>query len=134
MLVGGQSPLHAGRSVVAMLASAPQALEAVVASMRDSQQAQQIQGDLALLASDHVTSFRVTTPYTIGSLPFWMWPSWYLRDEPYVLVVLMLVGCALLGSALYWAMHRRADRRLEAADPTRARRLDGPGGGNAPRH
>ena len=63
-----------------------------------------------------------------------MWPSWYLRDEPYVLVVLMLVGCALLGSALYRAMHRRADRRLEAADPTRARRLDGPGGGNAPRH
>ena len=34
VLVGGQSPLHAGRSVVAMLASAPQALEAVVASMR----------------------------------------------------------------------------------------------------
>jgi cellulose synthase (UDP-forming) len=134
MLIGGQSPLHSGRSVVAMAAAAPQALDGVVASLSDSQRAQLIQGDLALLASDHVASFRVTTPYTVGSLPFWMWPSWYLRDDPYTLVVLMLVGCGLLGSALYWAMHRRAGRRLEAADPTRDRHPGGPGGVDARGH
>jgi cellulose synthase (UDP-forming) len=114
VLVGGQSPLRSGRSVVAIAAAAPQALEGVVAILRDSQQAPLIQGDLALMAADHVASFRVGTPYTVGSLPFWMWPSWYLRDQPLVSVVLMLVGCVFLGSALYWAMHRRAQRRLAA--------------------
>ena len=116
VLVGGQSPLRSGRSVVAVMAAAPQALEGVVASLRDTQQAPLIQGDLALLSNNRVASFRVTTPYTVGALPFWMWPGWYLRDQPYALVVLTLVGCFLLGSAMFWAMRRRAGRRLEAGD------------------
>jgi cellulose synthase (UDP-forming) len=115
VLVGGESPMRSGRSVVAVLASAPPALEGAVASLRDSVQAPLIQGDLALLSAGKVSSFRVTTPYTVGSLPFWMWPSWYLRDQPYGAIVVMLVGCALFGAALYWIMQRRADRRLRAS-------------------
>ena len=114
VLVGGQSPLRAGRSVVAVMAASPQALDGVVGSLRDGQQAPLIQGDLALLSAGRVSAFRVTVPYTVGSLPFWMWPGWYLRDEPYALIVAMVVGCLLLGSALYWAMNRRAGRRLRA--------------------
>jgi cellulose synthase (UDP-forming) len=115
VLVGGESPLRSGRSVVAILAAAPQALDGVVASLRDGQQAPQIQGDLALLSSGHVSAFRVTAPYTVGALPFWLWPSWYLRDQPLPLIILMLLGCFLLGSALFWAMNRRAGRRLKTA-------------------
>jgi cellulose synthase (UDP-forming) len=122
VLVGGESPLRSGRSVVAVTAAAPQALENLVTVMRDSQQAPLIQGDLALISPDHVNSFRVTTPYSVGSLPVWLWPSWYLRDDPSVLVVLLLVGCFLLSSALYWTMRRRADRRLQASAPIQAPR------------
>jgi cellulose synthase (UDP-forming) len=134
VLVGGESPLHSGRSVVAILATAPQALDGVVASLRDGQQAPQIQGDLALLSGGRVASFRVTTPYTVGSLPFWLWPGWYLRDQPFSLIVLMLVGCFLLGSALFWAMNRRAGRRLQTAGPRPEPRNDAPRGSDAPGH
>jgi cellulose synthase (UDP-forming) len=115
VLVGGQSPLRAGRSVVAVMAASPQALDGVIGSLRDGQQAPLIQGDLALLSAGRVSAFRVTVPYTVGSLPFWMWPGWYLRDEPYALIVVMVVGCLLLGSALFWSMNRRAGRRLHAS-------------------
>jgi cellulose synthase (UDP-forming) len=134
ILVGGESPLRSGRSVVAVLAAAPQALDSVVASLRDGAQAPLIQGDLALLSGGRVTSFRVTTPYTVGSLPFWMWPGWYLRDQPFSLIVLMLVGCFLLGSALYWAMNRRAGRRLHASRSQLDRHDDEPHSLDAPGH
>jgi hypothetical protein len=42
-----------------------------------------------------------------------MWPSWYLRDQPYLVAIVMLVGCVLLGFAFYWAMRRRADVRTK---------------------
>jgi cellulose synthase (UDP-forming) len=117
VLIGGENPMHPHRSVVAILASAPQALDGVVASLRDSTQAPLIQGDLALLSGGRMSSFRVSTPYTVGTLPFWLWPTWYLGDEPFGALAIALGGCVLLGFALYGAMKRRADRRLRAAGP-----------------
>jgi cellulose synthase (UDP-forming) len=112
-LVGSESPLGRGRSLVAVLAASPQALEGAVAAMRDDTQASLIQGDLALLTGGKVTSYRVTEPYTVGTLPLWLYPSYVLRDQPYLVVILMLGGCILLGLAIYWAMRRRAGTRLQ---------------------
>ncbi len=117
MMVGAQSPLSSGRSVVALLAGSPQALEAAVADMKDPDQAPLMQGDLSLISQGQVTSYRVTTPYTMGSLPFWIYPSWLLRDSPYGVIVLTLLGCILLGLAFYWAMSRRASGRLNQPQP-----------------
>ncbi len=111
-LVGGESPLADHRSVVAILASAPQAVIGAVASLRDKEQAPLIQGDLALLSGGHVTSFRVAPTYTVGHLPLWMWPGWLLRDQPLGAVLAMLGGVALLGLALHAALRRRAAARL----------------------
>jgi cellulose synthase (UDP-forming) len=112
VLVGAESPLAKGRTLIAILAAEPQALDGVVAAFRDTAKAPLIQGDLALLSGDQVTSYRVGQTYTVGRLPFWLWPSWILRDQPYGVVGLMLVGCALLGLALYWTMRRRSSARL----------------------
>ena len=111
-LIGSESPLKSGRSMVAIVAAAPQGLEGVITTFRDSEQAPLIQGDLALLTGGRVTSYRVGSVYTVGTLPFWLWPSWALRDQPFSIVIVMLVGCFLLGLALYWAMRRRASGRL----------------------
>ncbi len=112
VLVGAESPLARGRTMIAILAAEPQGLDGVVATFRDTTKAPLIQGDMALLSGDQVTSYRVGQTYTVGRLPFWLWPSWILRDQPYGVVGLMLVGCALLGLALYWAMRRRSSARL----------------------
>jgi cellulose synthase (UDP-forming) len=110
---GVESPLHSGRSVVAILAASPQGLERVVSTFRDTVQAPLIQGDNAILSGDHVTSYRVGDAYTVGTLPFWIWPSWALRDQPYGSVAVMLAGCLLVGFALYWALRRRGNARIK---------------------
>jgi cellulose synthase (UDP-forming) len=112
LLVGARSPLRPGRSVVALLAMAPPALGGLVADLRDAAQAGRIQGDLAILSDAHVEAFRVTVPYTVGALPPWIWAAWYFRDRPVALLLLLIVGCGLLGSALFRALGRRAERRL----------------------
>jgi cellulose synthase (UDP-forming) len=117
-MVGLESPLARHRSVVAILAASPQALEGVITTLRDNEQSPLIQGDLALLSGGHVTSYRVGPYYTVGTLPFWLYPSYLLRDQPFGIVLLMLVGCIFAGLALFWAMRRRADvRMLQTTQP-----------------
>jgi cellulose synthase (UDP-forming) len=111
-LVGGESPLADHRTVVAILATAPEAVARVVASLRDPEQAPLIQGDLALLEVGRVTSYRVAPTYTVGHLPLWMWPGWKLRDQPLGAVLVMLAGVLMLGLAWHAAMRRRAAARL----------------------
>jgi cellulose synthase (UDP-forming) len=112
VIVGSESPLASGRSMVAILAASPQALEGAVAALRENDQAALIQGDLAVLTSGRVTSYRAAPTYTVGLLPFWLYPSFLLRDQPYAIVLLMLGGCVILGLALYWAMSRKAAVRM----------------------
>lgn len=112
LLVGARNPLASGRSVVALLAMAPPALGGLLADLRDSKQAALTQGDLAVFSDGNVAAFRVTSPYTVGSLPPWVWSAWYFRDRPVALLLLLVAGCALLGGAMFWALGRRAERRL----------------------
>ncbi len=117
VLMGGESPLKSGRSMVAIVASAPQGLDAVLTTLRATnpqtvEKVKKIQGDLAFFTGGDVTSYRVGPTYTVGVLPFWLWPSWYLRDQPLGVAALMLVGCVLCGVALYWAVRRKASGRL----------------------
>jgi len=112
VLVGGESPLHSSRSMVAVLAATPQNLEGVVRTFRDTKQAPLIQGDLSLLSGNRITSYRVLPPYTVGSLPFWLWPGWVLRDQPLGVALLIVAGAVLLGLALFFTMRRKAMVRL----------------------
>ncbi len=117
VIVGSESPLASGRSMVAIMAASPQALEGAVAALRDNDQAALIQGDLAVLTSGKVTSYRAAPGYTVGSLPFWLYPSYALRDQPYAIVLLMIGGCVVLGLALFWAMNRKAGVRISRHRP-----------------
>ena len=117
VMVGAESPLASGRSVVAILAASPQSLDGAVNTLRDSTRSALIQGDLSVLSGSQVTAYRVSDVYTVGSLPFWLYPSYVLRDQPFSVVIVMLVGCLLGGLALYWAMRRRAIVRLAPSTP-----------------
>jgi cellulose synthase (UDP-forming) len=87
----------------------------MVRTLTDSDQAPLIQGDLSLLSGGRVTAYRVGPTYTVGALPFWLWPSWALRDQPLALLVLVGAGAVLLGSALLGTIRRRARARLGGA-------------------
>ena len=116
-LIGFESPYSSHRSVVAMLAGTGDTLEAAVGTVRDSESSAFVQGDLAILTTGKVTSYRVSEPYTVGNLPFWLWPGYILRDQAYAVIVLTLVGSLFCGAALYWLMRRRGQTRLTPGQP-----------------
>lgn len=116
-LVGFESPYTAHRSVVAVLGGSSQALDAAVAAIRDSEQSAFIQGDLSIMTANRVTSYRVAEPYTVGDLPLWLYPSYFLRDQPYIIVLMLLFASLITGTVLFWAMKRRTETRLAPIDP-----------------
>jgi cellulose synthase (UDP-forming) len=111
-LIGFESPLRAGRSVIALTGSSPEGMEAMVVALRDPEQLPRVQGDLALLSGGRVNAFRVGPTYTVGTLPVWLWPEYYMGNNPYILVLVLAVALFLLAAPLYWILRRRAARRL----------------------
>jgi cellulose synthase (UDP-forming) len=111
-LVGAQSPLTKKRSVVAFLASAPAGLNNMVSTLRDTDQAPLIQGDLTVLSADRVTSYRVGSVYTVGYLAPWVWVSYMLGDQPLVIMLGMIFAAMIIGSVLYWALRRGMRSRM----------------------
>jgi cellulose synthase (UDP-forming) len=111
-LIGFESPLSRGRSVVALTGSSAVGMGAVVAALRDPEQVPRVQGDLALLAGGRMEAFRVGSTYTVGTLPPWLWPQYYLGNNPWALIGGLLVAIVLIAAPTYWYLRRRAQRQL----------------------
>ncbi len=111
-LIAFESPLRAGRSVVALTGSTPAGMEAIVAALRDPEQIARIQGDLALLSGGRVQSYKIGSTYTHGTLPPWLWPQYWLSNQPLLVLVVLAFGLILVAAPLYWVLRRRAVLRL----------------------
>jgi hypothetical protein len=101
-----------GKSVVALLAGTPQGLDNVISSFRDPTLNPLIQGDFSIVSEKQISSYRIAHTYTVGWLPFWLLPSWWLRGSPGTIVVVMIIGCVILTIALHSALSSRARGRL----------------------
>ncbi|MBO1075619.1 UDP-forming cellulose synthase catalytic subunit [Roseomonas marmotae] len=112
MLIGFQSPLHSSRSVVALTGASPQGVEAMVAALRDRELLPRIQGDLAILSNGRMTSYKIGGNYTVGSIPPWLWPQYYLGQHPHRLLLAVLAASLLVAVPGYWLLRRRVARRL----------------------
>ena len=117
LLVGAESPFSAGRSVVALLAGEPTGLVESAAMLRNTEQAASVQGDVALLTGGKLSSYRIGGRYAVGSLPFWLWPGWMLRDAPIGMAAVVLAAAALLGFGLFRFVRSRALLREPAGRP-----------------
>ncbi|UPY37750.1 UDP-forming cellulose synthase catalytic subunit [Sediminicoccus sp. KRV36] len=113
-LLGGESPLQAGRSVVAITGVTPAAIGQMVAALADPALAPRIQGDLAVLSGGRMESFRTASPYAVGSLPWWVRPQVWLAERPERMLMLMLGAAALIGVPFFWMLRRRSLSRLRA--------------------
>ena len=111
-LIGAEAPAGRNRSVVALLGGSPQALVALVDAMRNPKLVPQIQGDLTLLSGGVATAYRAGGIYTVGSLPIWLLPEWWLEDRPGYVIIVMLVAAAVMGTCLYRVLRWRAGRRV----------------------
>ncbi|MFS3134709.1 UDP-forming cellulose synthase catalytic subunit [Gluconacetobacter sacchari] len=112
LLIGAQSPFASHRSVVAIVGDTSQRLREMVLSLRDAAVHPLIQGDLVIKNGDRVSSYRSAPRYTVGSLPLWMWPAWYLDGHLFGLSLAGLLGTGLLAYVIWRGLRRRAHRRL----------------------
>jgi cellulose synthase (UDP-forming) len=114
-LLAFESPLRAGRSVVAVTAAVPGGLDAVLRALRDPERLPQVQGDIVLVSGDsRVEAFRSGAAYWHGSLPFWLWPEFYLGRRPEVMFGILVLACLLIALPIRRALRARAARRLRA--------------------
>ena len=112
-LVGFESPLTSGRSVVALTASDSAAMSLLSAGLNDSGKIGQMRGDLGLLRGDSVESFRINPVYYVGSLPWWQWLWFHLHSYPLLLALLGVASGLLVTFIVYGALRAMAARRLK---------------------
>ena len=117
-LMGAQSPLQSGRSVVALTGVTPAAITQLVAALRDPTLLPRIQGDLALLSGGRMESFRTQTPYSVGALPWWLRPQVWLGERPGRALLLLLACAAAVGVPIFWMLRRRSLSRLRGRTPS----------------
>lgn len=113
-VVGMQSPLQAGRSVVALTASDDAGMTLISRSLNDPGKVQLLQGDLGLLHGDTVESFRINPMYYVGDLPWYKLLWFRLHSHPAWLALGSILVSLLLTLMVYGALRALARRRLES--------------------
>jgi len=113
-IMGLESPLQSGRSVVILNASDPAVLPVAALALIDAGKVGQLRGDLVLLRGDAVQSFRVGDTYYVGHLSWWRWVWFQLHSHPLLLAALGLLLGVFLALLVFGTMRRMAARRLAA--------------------
>jgi hypothetical protein len=113
-LLGIQSPLQAGRSVVALTASDVSGMSLISQNLNDPAKVQLLQGDLGLMHGDAVESFRIHPVYYVGDLSWYKRLWFHLHNHPAWLALLSVFAGLLLTLLVYGALRSLARRRLEA--------------------
>lgn len=111
-LIGFESPLREGRSVISVGASDADAMADVFAALDDSDRAARIQGDVALVSGARVDSFRIGKTYELGHLPFWTRLWLIFSDRPVVLAVAAILIGLLTAMLLFFGLNYLSRRRL----------------------
>ncbi len=111
-MIGMESPLRSGRSVVMITGSNAEKQMTVVNTFRNRELNSLIQGDLMIATGGKVTSFRVGGEYTVGRLPVVTKIRWWLGNSPLVLILFTLIGVLIIALVAYWLLSRLAASRL----------------------
>jgi len=116
LLMGAPSPLVSHRVETVLLGASSQSLVNLVQALDDVNLQAQFQADLSVLSGGTVTSYQVRPKFWIGWIPPWLWPTWFLRGRPDLMLVLLLSACLVTAIGLYWPLRRRNARRLSVRD------------------
>ena len=111
-IMGFESPLQSGRSVVVLNATDAAVLPAAALALIDPGKVRELRGDLVLLRGDAVQSFRVGDTYYVGHLSWWRWIWFQLHSHPLLLAALGLLLGVFLALLVFGTMRRMAARRL----------------------
>ncbi|WP_168191739.1 cellulose biosynthesis cyclic di-GMP-binding regulatory protein BcsB [Chromobacterium phragmitis] len=111
-LMGLESPLSPGRSVVIVTASESAAMNGMAAALIDDAKLAQISGSVALLRGDAIDSELLGPVYHVGSLPLWDWIWLFLSGHPLLLAALAAVSVLIMAFVILRIFRILAARRL----------------------
>lgn len=112
-LVGFESPLKNGRSVVALTGDNGELIDALALSMNNPKITPGFHGDLVLQSGKRIEGFQTGPTYYVGHLPFWTHLRWYLSRQPFMLMLLIGVVALLVAVVSFRYLRKLADKRLE---------------------
>lgn len=107
-----ESPLVAGRSVVALTATDKDAMALLGQALNDSGRINNLRGDLGVIRGDTIESFRINPVYYVGDLPWWQRLWFHLHSHPLLLALVGIGAGLLLTFIVYAALRNMARRRL----------------------
>lgn len=112
-VIGFESPLKGGRSVVAITATDPAAAGNVLDTLEDEGKVPYVRGDLAVMRGGEVRSYQGEPVYYVGDLSWWMRLWFHLSRYPMLLTTMGILAGVLLALWLYAMLRRAAASRLE---------------------
>ncbi len=113
VISGFESPMQAGRSVVALSSDDSQGLRWLTAALLESAQAAQIQGGLAVVREREVRSFESESRYHTGELPWTAQMSLFVSTHPWLAAGALATALAVLVWAARIRLRLYASRRLK---------------------
>lgn len=113
VIVGFESPLKGGRSVVAIVSDKTSGVADVLSALMDGELISKISGSLAVIRGKEVDSMSVGSSYNVGMLPPATKLKWMLSTNSWIIAVLLLVGATILGAVIYTLLRLRVIRRTK---------------------
>lgn len=111
-LIGFESPLKSGRSVVAVSASNTEVAKNVVNAIEDDGLVSQIHGDVSFIRDRQIDSFQVNDMYYVGHLPWTLRIWFFLSRHPVLLALFGVLAGLILAFLCFWTLRGVAARRM----------------------
>jgi cellulose synthase operon protein B len=111
-LLGFESPITSGRSVVALIGSDSAGVSAVTDALDDPARLSSMHGDLVLVRAGEVRSYESDQVYYVGTLSWWTLAWFHLSRHPLLLTVAALIIALTFAVWILASLQRRAARRL----------------------
>ncbi|HEY9098004.1 MAG TPA: cellulose biosynthesis cyclic di-GMP-binding regulatory protein BcsB [Thiobacillus sp.] len=112
MLVGFESPLKSGKSVVAVTWKEGVPYADFMRLLGDASKASLFAGDTTVLTAKGLASFNTQPRYAVGNLPWWMPIRIWFSDHPFALALLTLFTVMIFAAWLSRTLKRVAAKRL----------------------
>jgi cellulose synthase operon protein B len=113
VIIGFESPLKSGRSVVAIVSDKTSGLADVLSALMDNELISKIQGSLTVVRGKEVDSMTVGNGYNVGVLPPATKLRWMLSSNSWLVGALLLIGAVLLGAVAYTLLRLRVLKRTK---------------------
>lgn len=115
LLIGFESPLTVGRSVVVVSGASAAGLVRIAQALIRPDMLGHIRGSTVRVGDERIDILAAGQTYQVGQLPWLTWARWFFSLHPFLLAAATLATAALVAAGLYRSLRRRAARRLDHA-------------------